>query len=459
MKKSAILLPVLMLLYGLFAPNIALSALTGGGDLTAVAKVNISSDSLKDIVSGVHQSQQLTIHGTEYKAGEVATIFLQLKDENNYPILNGTCYLDMFSPNKSQVLNNVPMLYLANSDGIYFYDYNLPASTGLYMVSAQCTYSQFIRHYYTLTGGGWNPFEATSCEAEKINISVSSGGTPLGTPTSLNNLMDWVYVYIDSSAGGTKAINATFLFNGTEQRCKINKSNIQSLNFYYLGESYNPITMNFYALNWTTNSWMHLGAVATAGTASTTATTGIEDYFSAKLDVNNYTNSDGSVKIMAYATAGAGFANWFDWLGLVASGNTTTMVDLKGSGEIHLSGAEGIYEDCSIMTDKDSYLPSETAHLTYFSGTAPTRLKIILLNGSSYYDSGLMNGTGAFSYSFTTPSAKQSIMLELLCGNSFAHKYIVIDKGFWDIPFEPLIILLFAFIVIIVLVFIGRYRE
>jgi len=460
MQKSAILLPVLMLLVGLICPNTAISAPITGGDLTSVAKVNISADSLKDILTGVQEVGQLTIHGTEYKAGEVATIFLQLKDQNNNPIINGSCYLDIFAPNKTQLYSDAPMLYVAYSDGLYFYDYNLPASTGLYMVSAKCSYSQYVRHYYTLTAGGWNPFEATSCGSNEINISVNTGQTPLGSPIQLNNLMDWAYVYQASpTGGGTKAINDTLLFNATQAGCKINKTNTQSLSFYYMGETYNPQTMYFYAYNWDTALWDMLGNVITAGKASTTATTGVEDYFSASLNLSGHVNSDGSVRIMAYMASGTGFSWWMDWFGIVASTNTTDMVDLKGSGEIHVSGSEGVFEACSIMTDKDRYLPNEAVRLTYFSGSAPSRLKIILLNGSEFYNSGLINGTGTFSYSFNAPDSEQSVMLEVLCGNSFAHKAIIIERGFWDIPFEPLIILFFALVIIVVLIFIGRYHQ
>jgi len=457
MRKSAVFLVVLVVL---ICPDALVSAPTGG-DLTAVAKVNISADSLKEILTGVQEVGQLVIHGTEYKAGEVATIFLQLKDANNNPIINGSCYLDIFAPNKTLLYSDVPMLYTAYSDGLYFYDYNLPASTGLYMVSAKCSYSQYIRHYYTLTAGGWNPFEATSCGSNEINISVNSGQLPVGSPIQLNNLMDWAYVYQASpTGGGVKAINDTLLFNATQATCKINKTNTQSLSFYYMGETYNPQTMYFYAWNWNTSLWDNLGSVSTAGKASTTATTGVEDYFSARLNVSGHVNIDGSARIMVYMASGTGFSWWMDWFGIVASTNTTDMVDLKGSGEIHVSGSEGVFEACSVMTDKDRYLPNEAVMLTYFSGSAPSRLKIILLNGSEFYNSGLINGTGIFSYSFSAPDSEQSVMLEVLCGNSFAHKSIVIERGFWDIPFEPLIFLAIGCILVIfALLFFSSRRH
>jgi archaellum component FlaF (FlaF/FlaG flagellin family) len=384
---------------------------------------------------------------------------LQLKDSNNNPIKNGSCYLDIFAPNKTRLFNKAPMLYLAYSDGLYFYDYNLPSATGLYMVSASCSYSGFIRHYYTLTGGGWNPFEETSCGGNAINISVNTGGSAQGTPISLNNLMDWAYVYQASSGGNPKAVNTTFTWNSSEARCKVNKSNTASLNFYYLGETYNPITLDFYAWNWNGSLWKYLGSMATAGKTSTTATTGIEDYFSASLDVLNKTANDGSVKIMVYASSGSGFSVWYDWLGLVASTNTTDMVDLKGSGEIHVSGQEGIFDACSMISNKDSYFPNEAMQITYFSGSAPTRLKMILINGSTAYDSGLVNGTGTFTLNLTAPSQRQGIILELLCGNSFAHKFITIEQGYWDIDWKPLLVLFFAVIMgIIFLIMRGMSR-
>jgi len=423
-------------------------------------KVAISSVSVKEISSTVQKGAGLTIHGTEYKAGETATIFLQLRDAVGNPINNGVCYLDLFAPNKTKVLGKAPMLYTAYSDGLYFYDYNLPASTGLYMVSATCTYSNYIRHYYTLTAGGWNPFEY-GCGDELINGTVSVGGALQGAVIQLNNLMDWAYVYQVAGAGGTKAVNSTFVWNASDANCKVNKTNTQELSFYYMGETYNPIVMNFYAWNWVSSAWDSIGSLSTVGRASTTATTGVEDYFGAKMSLLNHTAPDGTVKIMVYAGSGTTFVVWYDWMGLVASTNNTAITELKGSGEIHLSGDEGIYESCSIMTDKDQYLPNSPVYVSYFSGTAPTRLKIIQMNGSTYYDSGLVNGTGVFVFNFTSPAERQSYLLELLCGNSFAHKVIVIDRGFWDIPFEPLIFLAIGFILVIfaILFFSSRRHD
>jgi len=425
-------------------------------------KVNISSSSVKDIVSAVHKADQLVIHGTEYKAGEKASIFLQLKDQNNNPILNGTCYLDLFHPNKTKLLDRAPMLYLANSKGIYFYEYNIPSYTGVYMMSAECTYSQFIRHYYTLTAGGWNPFEATSCGANQINITVNAGGSALGTPIVLNNLMDWAYVYqAYAISGGTKQVNTTFTFNATQAGCKINKSNTQSLSFYYMGETYNSITMQFYAWNWVNGTkWDYLGSVATAGLATASVTSGVEDYFSGRLDVNNHTNSDGTVKIMVYASSGSGFSVWYDWFGLVASTNTTDMVDLKGSGELHVSPTSQPMSICSIITNKKQFLPNENMRFYLYTNTNYSQYSIFHQNGTSLYDSPMLNASGVFGFNYQTPSEQASYYIEMKCGSDLAYETFIVSSGFWDIPFEPLILFAVGIIALLIaLLFFSSRRH
>jgi hypothetical protein len=83
---------------------------------------------------------KLELSGTEYVPNDNGTIFLQLLDAVNQPIDNSKCYLTMYYPSKSVFLNNVQMMYLLGSNGLYYYDFAVPNATGVYMVSADCYY-------------------------------------------------------------------------------------------------------------------------------------------------------------------------------------------------------------------------------------------------------------------------------------------------------------------------------
>jgi len=329
------------MLFGvIFTVLVSLCAQTGFS-----ATVTIDSTSLQAILNILKPviPNPLEMHGTEYIGGEVATPFLQLKDAGGVAIINGSCYLDIFYPNKTAMVLDAPMLYIPNSDGLYFYTYNLPIDIlGVYPMSAECLFTQTNKWYYTLTG--WNPFGET-CGGERISMTTSTGST-FGDAISLNNLMDWAYVKHESSA---KVTNATFIFNATASGCKINR-NMTTLDFYYMGEVDYPATMNFYAWNYNSSLWSNIGTYTAFGKAFSTGTSGASDYFTSSLNLKNYTASDGTAKIMIYTTHGTNFNLWYDWLAFKTSGNSTVMTDLKGSSELHVSNASSFTADQLIPT-------------------------------------------------------------------------------------------------------------
>jgi hypothetical protein len=63
----------------------------------------------------------ISIFGTDYKREDNATVFLQLATELN--VLNDQfCEVDIWYPNKTNYIDDTPMSYLNNSDGLYYYD-------------------------------------------------------------------------------------------------------------------------------------------------------------------------------------------------------------------------------------------------------------------------------------------------------------------------------------------------
>jgi len=122
-----------------------------------------------------------SIFGTEYSTGEKGTIFIQLNDNQGLPINNGICYVNVYYPNLPNTthpkwLNNVAMQYLSGSDGLYYYDLNVPSIYGIYMVSATCSYGyQFYWVYNPL--GITYPQQNTTigfCSGSPLNIILSS---------------------------------------------------------------------------------------------------------------------------------------------------------------------------------------------------------------------------------------------------------------------------------------------
>ncbi len=105
----------------------------------------------------------LKMSGTEYLLGESGTVFLQLKNANGQPVVDGSCIGDIFNPDKTFFTHDFPFIHLATSDGLYYHDFSVPQQAGVYMISAFC--------YYNVTQAG--DFYAT---AEKIiDGSVATG--------------------------------------------------------------------------------------------------------------------------------------------------------------------------------------------------------------------------------------------------------------------------------------------
>lgn len=81
----------------------------------------------------------VAVMGTEYRAGENGTMFLQLLDSNKNAVNDGFCELTAYYPDKSKYMDRTPMTFLEN--GLYYKDFIAPSSVGVYMINAYCYYS------------------------------------------------------------------------------------------------------------------------------------------------------------------------------------------------------------------------------------------------------------------------------------------------------------------------------
>lgn len=79
--------------------------------------------------------QELDVQGTEYSPGENGTVFIGLNSV--YPMTDSICDISIFYPNKTFFSQNV-MTYLNISSNLFYYDFVVPNTTGVYMVQSQC---------------------------------------------------------------------------------------------------------------------------------------------------------------------------------------------------------------------------------------------------------------------------------------------------------------------------------
>jgi hypothetical protein len=166
---------------------------------TSTVPVAIDEDvkqKTKDIYEKVKQSDiQATFFGTEYAEGEPATIWLQLL-RSYQPLNNATCYVTAYFPmNHSKFLNSVVMNYLADSDGLYYYDLTAPSTLGVYMLSATCNIPEqaFIDDF--LDYSKLEAWENITIQNGKVLLSVGVLELPNYNESSTTNMTGNVLLY------------------------------------------------------------------------------------------------------------------------------------------------------------------------------------------------------------------------------------------------------------------------
>ncbi|MBU1613640.1 hypothetical protein KKC87_04435 [Patescibacteria group bacterium] len=88
------------------------------------------------------EEKSLKIFGTEYYLESAdGKVWLQFLDSNTNPINNATCLLDIFYPNVTYFKNSQMMTYLTSSLGLYYYDFQVPDTEGVYMTQVLCKYT------------------------------------------------------------------------------------------------------------------------------------------------------------------------------------------------------------------------------------------------------------------------------------------------------------------------------
>ena len=276
---------------------------------------------------------KMSMFGTEYQVGDKATIFLQLNDEQNLPINNGYCKVDIYYPSSYNTshpiwIKEAPLIFKEGSNGLYYYDLISPSYEGIYMLSATCSYRYYGGFVYSMSGAEVNKPSRTT-----------SYGTYVGDTIFLNDYEDWIYTQCSSSSGGTKSCQATYDYNTSIHFA--NLTNITDISLYYMGEASVKAILSFEAYNWTSNSWIRLSNNLTFSGTSPNVPIGIGEFVSNSIPASGTLNDDKIIRVRLTSTFGSTYYEFDNWLNiniLTASGN---IIELKGSGELHITNFAG----------------------------------------------------------------------------------------------------------------------
>jgi hypothetical protein len=285
------------------------------------------------------------VHGTEYVPGDVGKLFLQFLDADNNAVNNSECFVSLWYPNKTIMLNNSLMSKLQNaSEGIYYYNFNVPNVTGVYPASAKCyrplTFYNMVLYGYasdgfesnTWTGGtgwaecplgdpdcqnGWDREDTVPLSTIVLNSS-SSGPCYAGLYCAK---MTGSYGYIErgvSFPAGTKSINITYYY-----KFKGFQTN-EHFDFYVFDGNWHLIDEHGLASN-SNNVWKK------------------DSYL---LTTDEFELDGGTVMVGWYATADTPSTSdefYLDNISInviaanISLSNETAYQILRGSGEVHVS--------------------------------------------------------------------------------------------------------------------------
>jgi hypothetical protein len=100
------------------------------------------------------------------------------------------------------------------------------------------------------------------------------------------------------------------------------------------------------------------------------------------------------------------------------------------------------FMNCTILIDSQEYLPLQNGTLTAYNQLIPSYYGLYSQNGTLIYESAQIMDKGVQNYTFSAPSEQGAYYFKLVCNSelsSYAH--FTVYQGFWDIPFEPLMLL------------------
>jgi len=122
--------------------------------------------------TGVVPITVIAVGATEYTAGETARLSVQVTDADGSAVNDATVAINIYSPSGILLIDGMStsMDYLADSNGLYYYNYTIPATIGVYTYDVTATYS-------SQTGYSAHTFHVAQFAADITAILEDTGTT------------------------------------------------------------------------------------------------------------------------------------------------------------------------------------------------------------------------------------------------------------------------------------------
>lgn len=286
--------------------------IVSSGDTYIVKKTSVDS------VGKIDHFPSMSISGTDYQFGDTGKTFVTLSN-SGVDVNNATCVVKIYYPNNTLFVPSTTMTFL--DTGLYYYEFQIPNITGVYMVNAHCTY---------LTGN--------------IQVNATSGTRVLGAGAgALSNtyLIDNVYWASTENLGDNRLIANNFTFNGIN----LSAGSVVSMDILFTGlrtqQGLDPASdpINIWLWNYNTSKFDLVGSPFSYQAADSAYTYTING-----TNVSKYVNSSGGSVVYvndSITTAGGDLANTeldIDLLNLKLNYRipNSTATDISGGNELNV---------------------------------------------------------------------------------------------------------------------------
>ena len=155
---------------------------------------------------GVTPITVVSVGATEYQSGETAKLTVQVQDADGTPVNSATTKITIYNPSNSAVVSDGVMTYLAGSSGLYYYDYLIPASVGVYTYQVNAEYNgnnSYSSHAFHISPA-LNTITTLNTNLNTVNTNLNTTNSNLNTA---NNTLNTVNNNVNTANTNISTIN------------------------------------------------------------------------------------------------------------------------------------------------------------------------------------------------------------------------------------------------------------
>ncbi|MFH0779237.1 MAG: DUF2341 domain-containing protein [Parcubacteria group bacterium] len=157
--------------------------------------------------TGVSPITVVSVGATEYQSDETAKLTVQIQSADGTPANNATAAINIFNPSNSAVVSAASMTYLSGSSGLYYYNYTVPATEGVYTYQVTATYganTSYSSHAFHVSPA-LNTITTLNTNLNTVNTNLNTVSTNIGNVNSTLNTVNTNLNSVNSTLGTVNA--------------------------------------------------------------------------------------------------------------------------------------------------------------------------------------------------------------------------------------------------------------